>query len=77
MFSGKDERSVVITCSTFVNPESSIKDTHSPLMNASPLIRLYFDILSKECVESSLLSDSSLLKKIYSMTFSFNSHAGE
>ncbi|WP_418867693.1 hypothetical protein [Segatella hominis] len=37
-----------MTCSTFVNPEFSITDIHSQPMNASPQIRLYFDILSKE-----------------------------
>ena len=49
--SDKDERSIVITCSTFVNPESSITATHSPLMNASPRIRLYFDILSNKILK--------------------------
>lgn len=44
----KDERSLVITCSTFVNPESSIVDTRSPQTNASTRIRLYFDMLSNE-----------------------------
>ena len=44
--SDKDESSFVTTCSTFVNPESSITDTHFPQTNASTRIRLYFDILS-------------------------------
>ena len=49
--SGKDERSFVITCSMFVNPKFSIIDTHSPPMNASPLIRLYLEILSNEILK--------------------------
>ena len=48
---GKDAKSFVITCSTFVNPESSITNMHSPLMNASPRIRLYFDILSNKLLK--------------------------
>ena len=51
ILSDKDERSIVITCSTFVNPESSITATHSPRMNASPRIRLYFDILSNKILK--------------------------
>ena len=54
VLSYKDERSIVITCSTFVNPESSITDTHSPLMNASPRIRLYLEILSNEILKKDL-----------------------
>ena len=47
-----------------MNPESSITDIQSPQMNAPPLIRLYFDILSNDLQESSRLSISSFLKKI-------------
>ena len=47
----KDERSLVITCSTFVNPESSIVDTRSPQTNASTRIRLYLEILSNEILK--------------------------
>ena len=49
--SDKDESSFVTTCSTFVNPESSITDKHLPPTNASPRIRLYFDILSNEILK--------------------------
>jgi len=49
--SDKDKSNFVMTCSTFVNPESSITDIHSPPMNASPRIRLYFDILSNEILK--------------------------
>ncbi len=44
----------MITCSTLVNPEFSITDTHSPLTNASPRIRLYFDIFSNEILKKDL-----------------------
>ena len=43
-----------MTCSTFVNPESSITHTRLPQMKASPLIRLYFDILSNEILKKGL-----------------------
>jgi len=43
-----------MTCSTFVNPESSITHTRLPQMKASPLIRLYFDILSNKILKKDL-----------------------
>jgi hypothetical protein len=48
---GKETRSFIMTCSTFVNPKFSIIDTHSPPINASPLIRLYLEILSNEIIK--------------------------
>ena len=51
---GKETRSFIMTCSTFVNPESSITHTRLPQMKASPLIRLYFDILSNKILKRDL-----------------------
>ena len=62
--SGIDVWSKVITCSTLLKPVSSIIEIHSPLMNISPLIKLYLDILSKVPSVSPLCPGSLLLKKM-------------
>ena len=70
ILSDKDEGSIVITCSTFVNPESSITATHSPLMNVSPRIRLYFDILSNKIKKGTCPSGQVPLLNMSELTYS-------
>ena len=70
ILSDKDERSIVITCSTFVNPESSITATHSPLMNVSPRIRSYFDILSNKIKKGTRPSGQVPLLNMSELTYS-------